>query len=122
MLNLPAFIWACSGDPDVRSLVDESDCVLGIGVALTDLGTGFWTLRIDPKARVMIDPDSVQIKYHHYDGLPMTRVVATLLKRLAAGLSVACTALGRSASGPVDTNCRAQGTFRCRRRPACPRA
>jgi indolepyruvate decarboxylase len=71
------------GDPDVRALVDQSDCVLGIGVALTDLGTGFWTQRIDPKARVMIDPDSVQVRYHHYEGLPMTRVVATLLERLA---------------------------------------
>ena len=30
-------------DPFVRELVDGSDCVLGIGVALTDLGTGFWT-------------------------------------------------------------------------------
>jgi len=72
------------GDPLVRAMVDGSDCVLGIGVALTDLGTGFWTQRIDPKARVMIDPDSVQIRYHHYDGLPMARVVATLLERLAA--------------------------------------
>jgi indolepyruvate decarboxylase len=70
------------GEPAVRSLVDESDCVLGIGVALTDLGTGFWTQRIIPSARVMIDPDSVQVKYHHYDGLPMTRVVAELLKRV----------------------------------------
>jgi indolepyruvate decarboxylase len=70
------------GDPGVRALVDSSDCVLGIGVALTDLGTGFWTQRIDPKARVMIDPDSVQVRYHRYDGLPMTRVVATLLERL----------------------------------------
>src|ERR1700677_1905251 len=70
------------GDPGVRDLVDGSDCVLGIGVALTDLGTGFWTHRIDPKARVMVNADSVQIRYHHYNGLPMTRVVATLLERL----------------------------------------
>jgi indolepyruvate decarboxylase len=54
------------GDPSVREMVDGSDCVLGIAVALTDLGTGFWTQRIDPKARVMIDPDSVQVRYHHY--------------------------------------------------------
>jgi indolepyruvate decarboxylase len=70
------------GDPGVRDLVDGSDCVLGIGVALTDLGTGFWTQRIDPKARVMVNADSVQVRYHHYNGLPMTRVVATLLERL----------------------------------------
>jgi indolepyruvate decarboxylase len=31
----------------------------------------------------MIDPDSVQVRYHLYDGLPMSRVVAKLLERLA---------------------------------------
>jgi indolepyruvate decarboxylase len=71
------------GDSEVRALVDGSDCVLGIGVALTDVGTGFWTHRINPNARVMIDPDSVQVRYHLYDGLPMSRVVAKLLERLA---------------------------------------
>jgi TPP-dependent 2-oxoacid decarboxylase len=70
------------GDPTVRALLDESDCVLGIGVMLTDLGTGFWTQRIDPKARVMIDPDRVHVKYHSYDGLPITHVVVALLDRL----------------------------------------
>ena len=37
------------GEPGVRSLLDESDCVLGIGVVATDLGTGFWTQRIHPR-------------------------------------------------------------------------
>ncbi len=70
------------GGPAIRELVDGSDCVLGIGVVLTDLGTGFWTQRIDPKARVMIDPDGVQVRFHHYNGLGMTQVVAALLERL----------------------------------------
>ena len=48
----------------------------------TDLGTGFWTQRIHPRARVMIDPDSVQVRYHRYDGLPIADVVAALLGRL----------------------------------------
>jgi indolepyruvate decarboxylase len=70
------------GDPSVHALIDGSDCVLGIGVVLTDLGTGFWTQRIDPKARIMIDPDCVRVRYHRYDDLPMTDVVAALLDRL----------------------------------------
>jgi indolepyruvate decarboxylase len=70
------------GDPTIRTLLDESDCVLGIGVMLTDLGTGFWTQRIDQKAQIMIDPDRVHVKYHSYDGLPITQVVAALLVRL----------------------------------------
>ena len=73
------------GDPAIRELLDGSDCVVEIGVLPTDLGTGFWTQRIDPKARVMIDPDGIQVRYHRYDGLPMTEVVAALLDRLPPG-------------------------------------
>jgi TPP-dependent 2-oxoacid decarboxylase len=71
-------------DPLARDLLDESDCVLGIGVVRTDLGTGFWTERINPKARISIDPESVRIRFHRYDGLPITRVVNALLARLPA--------------------------------------
>ncbi len=72
------------GDPGVRALLDESDCVLGIGVVATDLGTGFWTQRIHPTARVMIDANAVQVRYHRYDGLPIAEVVAALLDRVPA--------------------------------------
>ena len=53
-------------DPAIRELLDGSDCVLEIGVMPTDLGTGFWTQRIRPEARVMIEPDGVQVRYHRY--------------------------------------------------------
>ena len=73
------------GEPGVRTLLDESDCVLGIGVMATDLGTGFWTQRIHPAARVMIDTDCVRVRHHRYDGVPIVNVVAALLERLPAG-------------------------------------
>ena len=72
-------------DPFIRELVDSSDCVLGIGVALTDLGTGFWTQRIAPSATIMIDPLSVQVRYHRFDNLPMEQVVAAIFERVPAG-------------------------------------
>jgi indolepyruvate decarboxylase len=72
------------GDPNVRKLLDESDCVLGIGVVRTDLGTGFWTERIKPGARILIDPDSVRVRYHRYEGLGIGQVVDALLDRLPA--------------------------------------
>jgi indolepyruvate decarboxylase len=73
------------GDPAVRKLLDESDCVLGIGVVRTDLGTGFWTERINPKTRILIDPESVRVRFHRYDGLSIRQVVEALLKRLPDG-------------------------------------
>jgi indolepyruvate decarboxylase len=70
------------GNPEIRDLLDGSDCVVSIGVMATDLGTGFWTQKIDPKARVTIEPDGVQVRYHRYADLPMARVVAALNDRL----------------------------------------
>ena len=61
------------GDPGVRKMLDESDCVIGIGIVRTDLGTGFWTERIKPGSRILIDPDSVRVRHHRYDGLTIHR-------------------------------------------------
>src|SRR4051794_6299355 len=77
------------GDATVRSLLDESDCVLGIGVVRTDLGTGFWTERIDPRARILVDPESVRVRFHRYDGLSIGEVVEALLERLPAATRAA---------------------------------
>jgi indolepyruvate decarboxylase len=70
------------GDAVAQQLLDGSDCVLGIGVKLTDLGTGFWTGRIKPESRILIDPDGVRVRYHKYDGLAIGQVVQALLDRL----------------------------------------
>jgi indolepyruvate decarboxylase len=72
------------GEPATQELLDESDCVLSIGVVATDLGTGFWTQRINPKARVTIDPDGVQVRFHRFDGVPIAAMVAALADRLPA--------------------------------------
>jgi indolepyruvate decarboxylase len=72
-------------DPVARELLDESDCVLGIGVVRTDLGTGFGTDRIKPSARILIDPDGVRVRFHRYDSLPITPVVRALLEHLPEG-------------------------------------
>ena len=70
------------GDPAVREMLDGSDCVLGIGVVRTDLGTGFGTERIHPRARILIDPDEVRVRFHRYAGLTISQVVEALLDRL----------------------------------------
>ncbi len=72
------------GDPAVREMLDGSDCVIVIGVVRTDLGTGFWTERINPKSRILIDPDGVRVRFHRYDGLAIRQVVEALVDRLPA--------------------------------------
>ena len=75
---------AALGDPAIRELLEDSDCLLEIGVMATDLGTGFWSQHFEPKARVIIEPNGVQVRYHRYDGLPMAEVLSELLDRLPA--------------------------------------
>jgi indolepyruvate decarboxylase len=71
------------GHPEIQELLDGSDCVISIGVMATDLGTGFWTQKIDPRARVIIEPDGVQVRYHRYSNLGMKQVVLALDQRLS---------------------------------------
>ena len=65
-------------------MLGGSDCVIVIGVVRTDLGTGFWTERINPKSRILIDPDGVRMRFHRYDGLAIRQVVVALVDRLPA--------------------------------------
>ena len=73
-----------SGRPVIRALLDESDCVLGIGVMLTDLGTGFWTQRIDPKARDHDRPGPRSCEVPPLRRASDREVVTALLDRLPA--------------------------------------
>ena len=72
------------GDPAVREMLDGSDCVLGIGVVRTDLGTGFWTERINPKSRILIDPDERARAVSPLRRTGDRQVVEALLDRLPA--------------------------------------
>jgi indolepyruvate decarboxylase len=99
------------GDPGVRELLDGSDCVLGIGVVRTDLGTGFGTERINPKARILVDPDSVRVRYHRFDGLAIGQVVQALVDRLPASDRPVPVLAGRLQTGGIsETGAGASGS------------
>lgn len=70
------------GDPVARELLDGSDCVLSLGVVRTDTSTGFWTEKIDPTALIDVQPETVSVRYHRFEGLPIGRVVDGLLEGL----------------------------------------
>ena len=66
------------GDQRARALLDHSDCVISLGVLRFDTNTGFWTDRIDPAALIAAEPDSLRIRHHKYDRVPIDRVVEAL--------------------------------------------
>ncbi len=71
------------GDPSVRDLLDGSDCVLGVGVLATDLGTGFWTQPIAHDSRIMISADRTEVRHHVYEDVSIVGMVQALLSDLA---------------------------------------
>ncbi len=93
------------GDPGVRELLDGSDCVIGIGVVRTDLGTGFWTERINPKSRILIEPDGVRVRFHRYDGLGIRQVVEAMVERLPASDRPIPRFNGSSVPQPLQDDC-----------------
>jgi TPP-dependent 2-oxoacid decarboxylase len=66
------------GDQRARALLDNSDCVISLGVLRFDTNTGFWTDRIDPSSLIAAEPDLLRVRHHRYDRVPIDRVVAEL--------------------------------------------
>ncbi len=66
------------GDQRARALLDGSDCVVSLGVLRFDTNTGFWTDRIDPNTLISAETDTLRVRHHRYDRVPLARVVDAL--------------------------------------------
>jgi indolepyruvate decarboxylase len=55
-----------AGDPYVRSLVESSDCLLMLGVFMTDINLGMFTAHLDPAHTVSGTSERIAIKHHEY--------------------------------------------------------
>ena len=70
-----------AGDPAVRSLVEESDALLLLGVILCDTNFGVSPTRVDLR-RVMHALDgAVRLGHHVYPAIPLDALVAALFQR-----------------------------------------
>lgn len=64
-LNMGVYAGAI-GDEKVRDYVESSDCIILIGVFLTDLELGGYTAHLDPRNMMHISSEEVRIGYHSY--------------------------------------------------------
>jgi len=69
---------AAMGRPQVTKFVEESDCVLMLGAMLTDVDTGIFTHKLDQNRVIFATSESVQIRYHHYQGILLSDFVSKL--------------------------------------------
>lgn len=54
------------GRPDVTTFVEESDCLILLGVLLTDIDLGIFTAKLDAAHSIYAASDDLRISHHHY--------------------------------------------------------
>jgi TPP-dependent 2-oxoacid decarboxylase len=69
------------GDEDVRSYVENSDCLILAGVLMTDMNLGVFSAHIDPQKSVFISADRVTIAHHTYEDVGLRNFLPRLLAR-----------------------------------------
>ena len=82
-----------AGDPDVTLLVESSDCLLALGVILSDTNFGVSEKRIDLRRSILACDGQVTLGYHTYSNLPLTALVQALNRRLKKGRTYTAPAL-----------------------------
>ncbi len=72
-----------AGDPAITHLVEDSDCLLLLGVTPCDTNLGVAEHVIAPRTTILAHNRSVGVGHHRYPEVPLAALVAGLLARLA---------------------------------------
>lgn len=81
----PQFIGIYNGavsEDYVRRRIEAADCVLSIGVLMTDFNTGKFSAKLDPSRTIEVQGQSVKIKDKLYNAVAMQDFLDALSKRL----------------------------------------
>ncbi len=63
------------GNDAVREYVESSDCLLMLGVFMTDMNLGIFTANLDPSRSIYLTSEKLSIKHHHYDDISMPQFI-----------------------------------------------
>lgn len=69
-----------AGDENINKIVEESDCLLMLGVFMTDINLGMFTAHINQKHTISATSERIAIKHHEYQNILFTDFIAGLLK------------------------------------------
>ncbi len=70
-----------AGNPTARKLVEESDCLLMLGVIVADTNLGIKLKRLEREKLVLCVSRRVDIRYHVYEDVPLRLLVEELFRR-----------------------------------------
>lgn len=65
----PLFVGLYQGamsKPEVNAFVEECDCILSLGIILSDVNTGFFSDRLEEVPHVIVSPEKIRIGQHEY--------------------------------------------------------
>jgi TPP-dependent 2-oxoacid decarboxylase len=57
------------GREEVRRYVENSDCVIMLGLFMTDINLGIFTARLDPARSILSTSEKLSIRYHNFEGV-----------------------------------------------------
>jgi indolepyruvate decarboxylase len=80
--NHPNFIgtyFGYVGPEAVRRYVEQSDCVLALGMLFSDLDVGFDYARFSRRRLIQVTAETLAVSHHYYSGLPLPEVLRALL-------------------------------------------
>ena len=63
---------------EVREYVESSDCLILLGVLLTDINLGIFTSHLDQGKSIHVTSETVSIQHHTYDGVEMEEFVRAM--------------------------------------------
>jgi len=69
-----------AGDLNVQKIVEESDCVLMLGVFMTDINLGMFSAHLNPSCTVYATSERIAIKHHEYPNVRFEDFITALLK------------------------------------------
>jgi TPP-dependent 2-oxoacid decarboxylase len=67
------------GNEFTRQYIESSDCLIMLGVFLSDINLGIFTAQLDPKRSIYVTSEQTSIQYHHFDGIRLQDFVQGLI-------------------------------------------
>jgi TPP-dependent 2-oxoacid decarboxylase len=72
--------WGGMSQEKVRQYVETSDCVIFLGMFMTDINLGVFTAHLDQGASIFSTSEKTSIRYHTYNSVYLSSFVHALLK------------------------------------------
>lgn len=67
------------GRQEVTDYIEGSDCLIMLGVFLTDVNLGIFTAQLDPARIISATSERLSIRYHTYDGVTLADFLTALI-------------------------------------------